>query len=207
MSPQSASAGGIPGKDQGSPTSSTVLPGYRDSIFGGNAHVAWREELRDPTQGSNNQFIPLTEGLRDEIPSPLQQVSRAANSSDRRSSYAKNSLGNSLNLTGSQQHAHRTGQGQPPPLISESTSRSSGSSVSTNSTAFFTPRTPLEPSYDRALPLPSLYPQKSTSHFENQLPPLRRSSLSPQSTVPGSQQSPNGMTFLLEQLISSTSCN
>jgi hypothetical protein len=196
-SPQSALTVSNASKDHGSPTSSssTVLPGYRDSIFGGNAQVAWREEPRDTNFGGNTQLFFFKESLREEVPSPSQQFPRTTAAEDKRSSYTKSPLVDSLNLTGSSQHAHRTGQGRPPTLTSESTTRSSGSSASTSSTAFYTPRTPMEPSFDRALPLPSLYPQKSSSNFENQLPSLRPPSLSPQSTAPGFQQSPNGMSF------------
>jgi hypothetical protein len=160
-------------KPQNSPvvTSPTILPGYRDSIFGGSQQlVAWREGQRDDTPTHN-------------------QLPRISSVTDSRSSLPSNAAQDSRNLTGSQQHAHRTLQGQnhPPPLLtSESTNRST-SSASTASSAFFTPRTPLEPPLDRALPIPALYPQKS---YENQLPPLRPS-LSPQTTVVTTQQSPN----------------
>jgi hypothetical protein len=167
---------------QGSPSTSspTALPGYRDSIFSGtNQTLVWREGLRD-----------------DSIPG--QHLPRVTDPADRRSSYTGPPAADSLNLTGSLQHAHRTGQvSHPPPLISsESTAgRSTGSSGSTNSSAFYnTPRTPMEPAHDRALPIPTLYPQKSTGSFDNlhQLPPIRPPSLSPQTSMAGSQQSPNG---------------
>ena len=164
-----------------STTSPTVLPGYRDSIFSG-AHqtLAWRE------------------GLRDDNILPGQPLPRVTDPSDRRSSFTGPPAPDHLNLTGSLQHAHRTGQGQghPPPLLSsESTAgRSSGSSGSTSSGAFYTPRTPMEPALDRALPIPNLYAQKSTGSFDNphQLPPLRPPSLSPQTPMLSSQQSPKG---------------
>jgi hypothetical protein len=63
----------------------------------------------------------------------------------------------------------------------------------------------MEPPLERALPIPSLYPQKSNGSFENQLPPLRPPSLSPRSTMLGSQQSPNGMprtSFIFSRLLS-----
>jgi hypothetical protein len=170
---------------QGSPstTSPTVLPGYRDSIFSGvNQTLAWRD------------------GHRDDNGIPSQQLPRMTNPADaRRSSYTGPPVPDPLNLTGSLQHAHRTGQGSghPPPLLSsESTAgRSSGSSGSTSSSMFYnTPRTPMEPSLDRALPIPALYSQKSSGSFDNahQLPPLRPPSLSPQTSMLGTQQSPNG---------------
>lgn len=170
-------------KGQGSPnaTSPTVLPGYRESIFGGNQQaLSWRD------------------GQRDEVVGSLQQSSRVVSVGDQRPSY-NGPPSDKLNLTGSAQHAHRTGSTHPPPLLtSESTNRSSASSGSTASSTFFTPRTPMEPPLERALPIPSLYPQKSNGSFENQLPPLRPPSLSPQSTMLGSQQSPNGIHTLVD---------
>jgi hypothetical protein len=56
-----------------------------------------------------------------------------------------------LNLSGTVLHAHRTGQSHPPPLLkSKSTNRSSTSSPSTGLSAFFSPRTPMEPPLGRA---------------------------------------------------------
>jgi hypothetical protein len=172
-------------KGQGSPTvtSPAVLPGYRDSILNGvhNQTVAWRD------------------GPREDKGVAVQPLPRMATSPDaRRSSYTGPPPADPLNLTGSLQHAHRTGQrySQPPPLPSSESiaGRSSGSSVSTNSSIFYSPRTPIEPSFDRALPMPTLYSQKSNGGFDNphQLPPLRPPSLSPQTSALGSQQSPNG---------------
>lgn len=163
-----------------SSTSPTVLPGYRDPILNGTHQtVAWRD------------------GHRDDNSIPVPQLPRMTSSANaRRSSFTGPPIAGSLNLTGSLQHAHRTGQGyaRPPPLpTKESTAgRSSGSSGSTASSTFYSPRTPLEHPLDRTLPIPQLYSQKSTGSFDNshQLPPLRPPSLSPQSTI-GSQQSPN----------------
>ena len=175
--PQPAAAFGGP-KDHGSPSnsSSSVLPGYRESIYGGA-----------------QQSLPWREVQRDDGDSPLQPVPRMPNGGERRSSYAERLVNDSLNLTGSAQHAHRTGQSHPPPLlISESTNRSSGSSASGASSSYFTPRTPLEPPPERALRLPSIYTQKSSGGFDSQLPPLRPPSLSPQLAMIGSQLSPTG---------------
>ena len=166
-------------KRQDSPntTSPTVRPGYRDSIYGTPQHsVPWPENARE-------------DGL-----TSLQQLSRIASGNDRRPNYPGPEK---LNLTGSPQHAHRTGQGHPPPLLTSesttSTNRSTASSGSTvSSSAYFTPRTPMEPPLERALPIPSLYPQKSNGSFEHQLPPIKPPSLSPRSTLLGAQQSPNG---------------
>ncbi|KAG4415001.1 hypothetical protein IFR04_011875 [Cadophora malorum] len=154
---------------QASATSPTVLPGYRDSIY---PSLPWRDPQRD------------------EIAGRYQQLPRIASVKDRQSSLSGTSHPEPLNLTGSQQHAHRTGHTHPPPLLtSESTNRSTASSGSTASSVYYSPRTPMEPPMERALPIPSMYNQKS---FENQLPPIRPPSLSPQTTLLGHpQQSPN----------------
>jgi hypothetical protein len=69
----------------------------------------------------------------------------------------------------------------PPPLLtSESTAGTTGSN---SSSVHYMPRTPLEP------PLPVLQPSKP---YENQLPPLRSISLSPQSSIDVSYNSPSG---------------
>ncbi|TAQ84846.1 hypothetical protein B7494_g6832 [Chlorociboria aeruginascens] len=146
-----------------------VLPGYRDSMFGGAV-----------------QSVPRREGQREDNMVSHQQLPRISNIDERRSSQSNAHGRDTLNPTGTLQHSHRTeqvGQTQVPPLL---TSESSAS----NSSAFLTPRTPMEPSLDRALPMPSLYPQSSGS-FDHHLPPLRPPSLSPQSSVLGIHQFPN----------------
>jgi hypothetical protein len=158
----------------------TVLPGYREAIFG------------------THQTLPRREGPAplDETTAPFQQLPRITNVNERRSSYGGSAVrgkADAPNLTSSQQHAHRTGLGHTPPLLtSESTTGSA------NSSAFFSPRTPLEPTLDRSLPLPSLLSQKSSGLYENQLPPLRAPSLSPQSSMPSALQSPNGIPATLD---------
>lgn len=191
-SPQFANApklslalGGPKRQDSPNTTSPTVLPGYRDSIYGTPQHATpWSDISRDDSLAS------------------LQQLSRVASGNDRRPSYPV-PPSDKLNLTGSAQHAHRTGQGPPPPLLTAesttSTNRSTASSSSTvSSSAYFTPRTPMEPPLERALPIPSLYPQKSNGSFEHQLPPIRPPSLSPRTALLGSQQSPNGIRPLMD---------
>ncbi len=130
----------------------TSLPGYRESMFGSQQTLAWRE------------------GQREELP-------RITSVNDRRYSDSHNS-------NGPLQLSNRNGQSNPPPLL---TSESTNSTTSSN---YFTPRTPMEPPLERALPIPSMYGQKSTGNFENQLPPLRQPSMSPQSL--NAQHSPNG---------------
>ena len=73
-----------------------------------------------------------------------------------------------------------TGFSPPPLLTSESTAGTTGSN---SSSVHYMPRTPLEP------PLPVLHPSKP---YENQLPPLRSISLSPQSSIDVSYNSPSG---------------
>jgi hypothetical protein len=151
----------------GSPSS--ALAAYHGSIFSGIS-----------------QSLPWRESNRQEHNMPLQQRRRVASIGDRPLAYTGASVGDPLNLTEALQHARRLGQGPHPPAAS-----APGSSQSTNSSAFLTPRTPLEPTLDRALPIPSIFPQTSPGSYENQLPPLRASSLSPQSGAHGSLPSPN----------------
>ncbi|PBP27230.1 HMG box protein [Diplocarpon rosae] len=148
---------------------STALPGYRDSIY---PSLPWRDGQRDDSTGR------------------YQPRPRRAGAQDGPESYSNGPPPGSLNLTGSQQFAHRTGQVQPPPLLtSESTNRSTASSASTASSVYYSPRTPLEPPLERSLPIPSPFSQKSHGSFESHLPPLRR--LSPQSAVLGVPQPPS----------------
>ncbi|TVY47275.1 High mobility group protein [Lachnellula occidentalis] len=160
-----------PSNSQGSPNTSSpnFLPGYRESIYGGT-----------------QQSLPWRDVQREDNSAP-QKLSHLANISDRRPSLPSVQNADSPILTGSvQHHPHRTAhtQSHPPPLLSsESTNRSSPASTG----SYFTPHTPMEPLPERALPIPSLYPQKS---YETQLPSLRPPSLSPQSANLGSQQSP-----------------
>jgi len=166
---------------QNSPNTSSpnVLPGYRESIYGGA-----------------QQSLPWRDGQREDS-SAMQKLPRLASISDRRPSLPSTPNADVLNLTGSLQHSHRTTHthSHPPPLLtSESTNRSSASSASAGS-SYYGPHTPMEPPLERALPIPSLYPQKS---FETQLPPLRPPSLSPQSINLNSQHSPNAIPSFLE---------
>ncbi|KAI9053781.1 hypothetical protein LZ554_002730 [Drepanopeziza brunnea f. sp. 'monogermtubi'] len=154
-------------------SSPTVLPGFRDSIY---------------------PSLPRRDGLRDDNAPHYQQLPRFTSVKDRQNSISNGATPtpDNLNLSGAQQFAHRTGQNHPPPLLtSESTNRStaSASSGSTVSSVFYSPRTPMEPSLERALPIPSLYPQKSNGSFEHQLPPIRRGS---PHIAHGAQPPPNG---------------
>ena len=170
------------GSRKSSPNSAspTVLPGYRDSIYPAPAPI--------PVPAPATQVLPWRDSQREESIGTLPHLARIATGVDRRPSYGEPS--DKLNLTGSMQHAHRTGQSHPPPLLtSESTNRSSASSGSTSS--YFGPRTPMEPPPERALPLPQLY---QNSSFDHQLPPILPPSLSPRTTIASSQQSPNGMS-------------
>lgn len=150
----------------GSPSS--AIAAYHGSIFSGIS-----------------QSLPWREHSRQEHNMPIQQRRRVSSIGDRPSAYPGASVGDPLNLTDALQHARGVGQG---PQAS-----APGSSQSTNSSAFLTPRTPLEPTLDRdrALPIPSIFPQASPGSYENQLPPLRASSLSPQSGAHRSLPTPN----------------
>ncbi|TVY30441.1 High mobility group protein 20A [Lachnellula hyalina] len=172
-------AGG-PSNSQSSPNTSSpsFLPGYRESIYGGT-----------------QQSLPWRDVQREDNPAP-QKLSHLASISDRRSSPPSLHNSDSPILTGSvQHHPHRTAptQSHPPPLLSSESTNRSASSASTSS--YFTPHTPMEPPPERALPIPSLYPQKS---YETQLPPLRPPSLSPQSASLSSQQSPIAISSFFE---------
>jgi len=153
---------------QGSPsaTSPPVLPGYRDAIFGTAPQtLAWRDSPRGAEPPSAMQ----------------QQLSRMMNPvHERRSSQPGT---DSPNPYGSAAMAHRTvgaGGGYTPPLL---TSESTGTTRSGGSSAgLFAPRTPLEPSLERPqLPIPNIFPNKPL--YDNQLPPIRPPSLSPQSSI------------------------
>ncbi|KAG0651006.1 Nucleosome chromatin assembly factor group D 13 [Hyphodiscus hymeniophilus] len=161
---------GLTGR-QGSPTaiSPTVLPGYRDSMLNGNYHtLAWRD--------------------RDDNSTLSRKLPRMSTSADARQS--------SFAAADTLQHPRTQAHGPPPPLpSSESTNGlSTGSSISTHSSLFYSPRTPLEPPLDRSLPIPTPYSQKSNGSFDSQhqLPPFRPTSSSPQMSILGPQQSPKG---------------
>lgn len=148
----------------------TVLPGYRDAI---HSALPWRENQRDETQNKNQQQLPRIASLQ--------------NAHEGSSASAMESVKN----FGMQQHAQRLGHSHPSPLLtSESTNLSTASSGSTRS-SYFSPRTPMEPPFDRGLPIPPLYTPKTSG--DTFLPPIRPPSLSPQTTALGSQQSPVGM--------------
>ncbi|KAM3066849.1 hypothetical protein ACMFMF_009902 [Clarireedia jacksonii] len=159
---------------QGSPTHSTsILPGYRESMLGPGAQN-WRD------------------GRREEA-AILQPIQRIVDMSERRRSHSGPAILDQLALAGSRQHHLRSERSsQPPPLLStESTSQSTSSSTS-NSSTFYNPRTPMEPNIDRSLPMPALYPQKS-GNYDGPVSYLPAPSISPQSSMLGAQHSPNGM--------------
>lgn len=165
-----------------SATSPTVLPGYRESMF-----------------GSTQQGLPWRDGQQSDN---LPKLPRISSVYERRSSFANGVASDEGSHSGLHQHPHRTAQGHPPPLLtSDSTNRSTGSSASNNSSAIYTPHTPLEPPLDRALPIPAMYSQKPPGSAENHLPPLRAPSLSPQSTLLGLQQSPNSKNLCFERYL------
>jgi hypothetical protein len=171
QSPQLPSISGA-ARLQGSPTApaQNSLPGYRDSILApAQQTLSWRDSQRDE-HGAPQQYTRI----------------------DQRPSYPVGSL----NLTGTQQFAHRTGnvghQHPTPPLL---TSESTAGSTSTTSSAYYSPRTPMD---NNTGPPHPYFTQKSTGNYENQLPPLHTHtpSLSPQSTTLGPLQSPNGMSHV-----------
>lgn len=132
------------------------ITGYRGSVYVGNT-----------------QAIPWREADHEERAMPLQQRRRrVASIGDRPSGYP-GPQGDPLNLAEAMQHARRLGPVPHPPSTSASlSSHGTLSSHSSNSSSFLSPRTPLEP-------LHSLFPATSPGNYENQLPPLRSSPLSP----------------------------
>lgn len=139
--------------------------------------------------------MPWRDGPREEGLTNFHQLPRITSVDDRRANHPGPT--DSLNLTGSGHPAHRNERihaPPPPPLLTTESTNMSTSTNSTGSSVSFTPRTPMEPPLDRAMPLPSLYSQSQSGSYENQLPPMnQRPSLSPQSTIVGTQKSPTGM--------------
>ena len=177
-------AGGVKDQDPSHGKQPNVLPGYRESIYG-NIHqqtLAWRDNTR-PDASAAAQF-PRVTAMEERRPgyfatSPVEPLSQ-------------------LNVRS--QVDHRTSQSFSPPLLnSESTSGTTISSGSNSSSLQYMPRTPLEPSVDRPLAIPPPYPSKS---YENQLPPFRALSLSPQTSINLPYNSPPGKAKLVLWLIS-----
>lgn len=141
--------------------SNNILPGYRDAIFRTNQQtLAWRDNTRDA-----------------EVP-PGQQLPRIINIGDRRSgqlgSGSVNFDSQAHNMPTAQSSIRTSTKFSPPPLL---TSESTAGTTSSTSSILY-PRTPLEPSLDRSLPMPGqMYPTKPPPLYESQqLPPLRASS-------------------------------
>ena len=158
-------AGSHHGSENGQFASSTVLPGYRESIY-----------------GVSHPSLPWRDGSRDDGAATLQQFSQA-NVSHQRSNHSANAFAESQSRTGSVQQSPLPPP--PPPLMTSE-------SISSTGSTYFSPHTPMEPPLERPMPLPSLFSQNKTGNFENQLPPLRPPSLSPQTNVAG--HSPSGMS-------------
>ncbi|KIN04068.1 hypothetical protein OIDMADRAFT_143526 [Oidiodendron maius Zn] len=161
------------GNSRGSPSSPSgnTFSGYRGSVYVGSS-----------------QPLPWREGNCEERSMPLQQRRRVSSIGDRPAGYPGPPIGDPLNLTDAVQQARRMGQVPYPPSTTASIS-----SHSAASSAYLTPRTPLEPPLERAPSISTLFPHKSPGNYDNQLPPLRASSLSPQSRAEGSQQSPSSI--------------
>ena len=157
---------------QSSPSvSSTSFPSYRETAMAGQQSFPRREPSRDD-KSMGMQRYPSGSGIQDtrsvDIGTPVDAPTTIT--SDRR--------------------PYLTDQQCPPPLTHESTTGSSRSNSS-----YFTPRTPKEAPFDRALPIPSIYSQKPSGSFDSTLPPLRPPSLSPQTSM-FTQQSPSGVSPL-----------
>lgn len=166
-----ASHEGRAGKGEGSPTGlqSGLLPGYRDYMFSGGQQqtLAWRDSSRRSSDVSSSQYPSIT------------------NMSDRRSGqHPTMDVASQFGIPSQNDHRSAPSFSPPPLLTSESTTGTTGSN---SSSIHHMPRTPLEPSLER--PLPGLH---SSKPYDNQLPPLRSISLSPQSSIDVSYNSPSG---------------
>jgi hypothetical protein len=167
-------------KSQGSPNipQSAALPGYRDALFGTMQQtLAWRDNTRNSDVA------------------PVQQLPRLTGMGDRSGQLVESSR--EFQATSQNGNFRRMGQGQnqsqgftsPPLLASDSTSSTtkSGSSTGTNQSPYYGPRTPMDVSLERSLPIPQTY---SVKGYENQLPPLR-SSMSPRASINVPYNSPH----------------
>jgi hypothetical protein len=131
----------------------------------------------------------LSHMQREEV-SGGQRLPGLANILDRSAGYVNSIDPDEASTISSLSHPHRTRQSHPPSLMT-SNSQNHSTLSSTSSSSYF-PHTPLEPPLpDRSLPLPSLYPQKSSGSSDGQFSSFQPPALSPQSTQSHSQLSPN----------------
>jgi hypothetical protein len=165
----------VSSKGQGSPNipQPAALPGYRDALFG---TLAWKDGARD----SEGQQLPRLSTIGDSRSGQPLGSSRDFQTTSQNG-----------NLRGIGQNKNQ-GRGFTPLLASESMSDTSksGPSTGTNQSLYYGPRTPMEISRERSLPIPQTYLAKS---YENQLPPLR-SSMSPQASINVPYNSPPSMS-------------
>ncbi|KAM0142737.1 hypothetical protein ACHAP3_001843 [Botrytis cinerea] len=153
----------------------TVLPGYRESMLGPGAHH-WREDHRDEGVNGKQTTLAVTGERRFSQSSPVATTLQDPHSIMNDSKQHRRNIQSNLNPA-------------PPSLTSESTVQSN-SSTNSNSSIYGGPRTPLEPDFNRALPIPPLYPSRS-GNYEGHLSFLSAPpSLSPQNSLLGTQQSP-----------------
>lgn len=153
--------------------------GYREAKFPPSQHpMPWREATRD--QDRRDMERTSYQHLPPQLPSIVQLGDRASPMSTDPVNYPP--YISQQNLSQNPQRSHQSFF--PPPLLtSESTSgKSTGSSASTSSSLYMTPRTPLEPPHERPVPY------ASQGSYEKKLPPLP----SPQSSLNQSYQPPTG---------------
>ena len=142
-----------------------MFAGYRESTYGTTYQqpLAWSDNTQDASAAAQFARVTATEERRSGhfATSPIEPLGQF----------------NVLSQPG-----RRTGPSfSPPPLLNnESTAGTTISSASNSSSLQYMPRTPLEPPLDRPLAIASFYPSKQ---YENQLPPLRALSLSPQTSI------------------------
>lgn len=166
---------------------SSTLPGYRDTVINPSPQtLAWRDHTRPPD-------LPI-HGYNRQVEPKLNQ-SGILNGPETPTSFAQAFHNQPRSLSSISVFS-------PPSLTSESTastvstqlSTSSSSAADTRQSTYFAPRIPLDPSRDRpSFPMhPVFSGTKPPAHFDNQLPPMRHPSLSPQLSAPISYNSPSG---------------
>jgi hypothetical protein len=175
---------GYSGQESPGNISNSVLPGYRAMVIGSTQQqqtLAWRDHTREAEASTPMQY--------QRFPHSDDRGSGLAGSSQHAALDSPTKLG----LHATQNHHRTSGIGQAPPLLaSETTTGTTSSSISTTSSQYPLPRTPMESSYDRSLPLPSLFAGKPAVTFDGQLAPIRPSSHSPQTSMNTSYNSPTG---------------
>lgn len=169
----SISIGDLKCEGSSNPVLAMVLPGDGQYILGGAHQALWNG-------GQLNESMPS-----------FQQLLHILNAGDCRASQPKLPAIDHLHLVRPLQHAIRMEQNHLPPLlICEPINKASISFSSTSSPTLCTPRTPVESLLEDPIPRPSIYSQEPIASFENRLPHLQQTSLSPRIAMDGARKSP-----------------